>query len=185
MWVALSAPPPSSSPSLTLPFLLPYLELRRLGFGARDLERSASRSPPTSSATGRRRRVAAVGQPDPRVSEVGRRPVSRRSPRSLLGGRRARRPACRSAWATRTNPAGGRVAGSMPIVYVARRGGRAFTRCFSLLILTGNGFTRIGPLPISVRNLWRNSRVLAVIRRIAARRLAARAIVRAPVDRQP
>ena len=34
---------------------------------------------------------------------------------------------------------------------------------FVLLILTGNGFTQIGPFPISVRNLWRNSRVLAVI----------------------
>ena len=41
--------------------------------------------------------------------------------------------------------------------------GRAVYALFVLLILTGNGFTRIGPFPISVRNLWRNSRVLAVI----------------------
>jgi hypothetical protein len=32
-----------------------------------------------------------------------------------------------------------------------------------LLILAGHGFTRIGPLPISVRNLWRNFRVLSAI----------------------
>ena len=34
---------------------------------------------------------------------------------------------------------------------------------FVVLILTSNGFTHIGPFPISVRNLWRNSRVLGVI----------------------
>ena len=34
---------------------------------------------------------------------------------------------------------------------------------FVLLILTGNGFTRIGPFAIAVRNLWRNARVLVVI----------------------
>ena len=50
----------------------------------------------------------------------------------------------------------------MPIVWVLVAAAAVYT-LFVLLILTGNGFTRIGPLPISVRNLWRNSRVLAVI----------------------
>ena len=50
----------------------------------------------------------------------------------------------------------------MAIVWVLIAAAAVYT-LFVLLILTGNGFTRIGPFPISVRNLWRNSRVLAVI----------------------
>ena len=54
VWVGLSATAIVVT-AVTLPFLLPYLELRRLGFGARALERSERRSRQTSSATGRLR----------------------------------------------------------------------------------------------------------------------------------
>ena len=35
--------------------------------------------------------------------------------------------------------------------------------CAGANMAGGPGFTRIGPLPLSVRNLWRNARVLAAI----------------------
>jgi hypothetical protein len=50
----------------------------------------------------------------------------------------------------------------MPLVSILVAAAAVYT-LFLFLILTGNGFTRIGPLPISVRNLWRTFRVLAVI----------------------
>ena len=77
VWVALSMTALVVT-VVTLPFLLPYLELRRLGFGPAYLERS-------ESLLGRRvqlldvaRRVAVVGRLDSRVSEGRRGSVSNR-----------------------------------------------------------------------------------------------------------
>jgi hypothetical protein len=50
----------------------------------------------------------------------------------------------------------------MPIVWIVVSAA-AVSTLFVLLVLTSNGFSRIGPLPISVTNLWRNVRVLSVI----------------------
>ncbi|HET9467461.1 MAG TPA: hypothetical protein VFO48_03575, partial [Vicinamibacterales bacterium] len=50
----------------------------------------------------------------------------------------------------------------MPIVWLLVVIAAIYT-VFLLVILSGHGFNRIGPVAISVRNLWRNFRILAVI----------------------
>jgi len=138
--------------ALTLPFLLPYLELRRLGFGPRTLNEVKSfsadvfsywTSPGESHLWGSLIRAYPKAEGDLFPSFGAAVSVS-------------------VAWAkARTRP----VAASrtmMPIVWIVVSAA-AISTLFVLLILTSNGFSRIGPLPISVTNLWRNFRVLSVI----------------------
>ena len=61
VWVALSVTAVVVT-AVTLPFLLPYLELRRLGFGPRVLERSEGVFGRCIQLLDVARRVAAVGQ---------------------------------------------------------------------------------------------------------------------------
>jgi hypothetical protein len=51
--------------------------------------------------------------------------------------------------------------GLTPVLYVLIAACAVYS-FFVVLILTGNGFTRLGPFPISARNLWRNARLLAI-----------------------
>ena len=146
--------------ALTLPFLLPYLELRRLGFGPRTLNEVKSfsadvfsywTSPGESHLWGSLIRAYPKAEGDlfPSFGAL------------ILGGVGAA-ASVSLAWAkARTRP----VAASrtmMPIVWIVVSAA-AISTLFVLLILTSNGFSRIGPLPISVTNLWRNFRVLSVI----------------------
>jgi hypothetical protein len=159
VWIALSATAVIVT-GMTLPFLLPYLELRRLGFGPRVLNEVKSfsadvfsywTSPAESRLWGRMIRAYPKAEGDLFPSLA-----------TLFLGTVGVAGSISAAWAhTRTRP----VAASralMPIVWVALAAAAIYT-VFVLLILTGNGFTRIGPFPISVRNLWRNFRVLAII----------------------
>ena len=158
-WLALSATAVVVT-AVTLPFLLPYLELRRLGFGPRVLNEVKSfsadvfsywTSPRESRLWGSviRGYPKAEGDLFPTIAAMCLGVVGIAG--SITG-----------AWA----PARGRPAAAskmlMPIVWTLIAAAVVYT-VFVLAILTNNGFTRIGPFPISVRNLWRNGRVLAVI----------------------
>ena len=159
VWVALSVTALIVT-AATLPFLLPYLELRRLGFGPRVLNEVKSfsadvfsywTSPTESWLWGGLIRAFPKAEGDlfPTMA-------------ALLLGAVGVAGSVSVAWAhARVEPA----AVSRPLmatVWVLIAAAAVYT-LFVLLILTSNGFTRLGPFPISVRNLWRNSRVLAVI----------------------
>jgi hypothetical protein len=159
VWLALSTTAAVVT-AVTLPFLLPYLELRRLGFGPRVLNEvkafsadvfSYWTSPIESRLWGRMIR----GFPKPEgdlfltISAL------------CLGAIGVAR-SVQAAWLeARTQPL---AASKMlrPIVWTLV-GAAAVYSLFVLAILSSNGFTHIGPFPVSVRNLWRNSRVLAII----------------------
>jgi hypothetical protein len=159
VWIALSLTALVVT-AVTLPFLLPYLELRRLGIGPRTLDEvkafsadvfSYWTSPPESWLWGGRIRAVPKAEGDlfPTVAALLLGAVGVAGSLSAAWARAKARPAA----ASRT---------SMAAVWVLIAAAAVFA-LFVLLILTGNGFTRIGPFPISVRNLWRNSRVLAAI----------------------
>ncbi len=159
VWTALSVTAIAVT-VVTLPFLLPYLELRRLGFGPRVLNEVKSfsadvfsywTSPGESRLWGAwiRAYPKAEGDLFPTIGAL------------LLGGV-GLVTSVSPAWThARTRPVAASPA-LRPIVWVTVAAAVVYA-LFVLLILTGNGFTRIGPLPISVRNLWRNFRVLALI----------------------
>ncbi|HUP39012.1 MAG TPA: hypothetical protein VM115_02745 [Vicinamibacterales bacterium] len=159
VWVALSATAAIVT-AVTLPFLLPYLELRRLGFGPRVLNEvkafsadvfSYWTSPIESRLWGSviRRYPKPEGDLFPTITATCLAIVG------IAGSVSA-------AWTdARTRPA---AASNMlrPIVWVLLASATVYV-VFLVVILTSNGFTHIGPFPVSVRNLWRNSRALAVI----------------------
>lgn len=159
VWVGLSATAIVVT-MVTLPFLLPYLELRRLGFGPRSLNEvkgfsadvfSYWTSPAESRLWGSLIRAYPKSEGDlfPTVA-------------ALLLGAVGVAGSVSLAWArARAQPAAASRA-LLPIVWVIVAAAAVYS-LFVLLILTGNGFTQIGPFPISVRNLWRNFRVLVVI----------------------
>jgi hypothetical protein len=66
------------------------------------------------------------------------------------------------AWRQARTQAGSVSPRIVPIVALFAAAAAVYT-VFVLLILSGNGFAGLGPIPISVRNLWRTFRVLAVI----------------------
>jgi hypothetical protein len=146
--------------AVTLPFLLPYLELRRLGFGPRALNEVRSfsadvfsywTSPLESHLWGRiiRAYPKAEGDLFPSLACL------------LLAGV-GTWGSVATAWRdARAKPATNQVS-LLPFVWLALAGAAVYT-VFVVLILTGNGFTHIGPFAMSVRNLWRNFRVLALI----------------------
>jgi hypothetical protein len=146
--------------ALTLPFLLPYLELRRLGIGPRTLNEVKSfsadvfsywTSPGESHLWGSLIRAYPKAEGDlfPSFGAL------------ILGGV-GTAVSVSLAWAkARSRPAAASQT-LMPIVWIIVSAAAVCT-LFVLLILSGNGFSRIGPLPIGVTNLWRNFRVLTVI----------------------
>jgi hypothetical protein len=159
VWVALSVTALVVT-AVTLPFLLPYLELRRLGLGPRVLNEVKAFSADvfsywTSPAESRlwgsliRAYPKAEGELFPTVS-------------ALLLGAVGVAASVSHAW-TRARIRPTAASGPLtPIVWVLVASAAVYM-LFALLILTNNGFTRIGPFPISVRNLWRISRMLAII----------------------
>jgi hypothetical protein len=146
--------------AVTLPFLLPYLELRRLGFGPRVLNEvkafsadvfSYWTSPIESRLWGSviRAYPKAEGDLFPTIAAMCLGLIGVASSVSAAWVPARTRPAAASRLVT-------------PIVWVLIAGAVVYT-LFLLAILSSNGFTHIGPFPVSVRNLWRNSRVLAII----------------------
>ena len=159
VWIALSVTA-SVVTALTLPFLLPYLELRRLGFGPRVLNEVKYFSADVFSywtAPGESRLWGSLIRAYPKAEGDLFPTIA-----ALLLGAVGIAGSVSLAWTqARTRPAAPARA-LMPIVWVLIAAAAVYT-LFVLLILTSNGFTRLGPFPISVRNLWRNSRVLAII----------------------
>jgi hypothetical protein len=146
--------------ALTLPFLLPYLELRRLGFGPRVLNEVKSFSADVFSYWTAPREswlwgTAIRGYPKPEGDLFPTLSALFLAGAALAGS-------VSLAWThARGRPAAASRA-LMPILWIALAAAAVYA-VFVVLILTGNGFSRIGPLPISVRNVWRNFRVLVVI----------------------
>ncbi|MEO5741722.1 MAG: hypothetical protein ABIS29_14125, partial [Vicinamibacterales bacterium] len=143
---------------VTLPFLYPYLELRRLGFGPRSLNEVKSFSADVFSywtSPGESRIWGALIRAFPKA-EGDLFPTLA----ALVLGAVGFAGSVSAAWAhARAQPAAAS-RGVMAIVWVLVAAAAVYT-LFVLLILTSHGFTRLGPFPISVRNLWRNARVLA------------------------
>ena len=159
VWVALSTTAIVAT-ALTVPFLLPYLELRRLGFGPRVLNEVKSfsadvfsywTSPGESRLWGSLIRAYPKAEGDlfPSIGAI------------ILS-------ACGLASTVQIAWARARVEPTVPsyrlrpVLWILLFAAAVYS-LFVLLILSGNGFSRIGPLPISVRNLWRNFRLLAAI----------------------
>ena len=145
---------------LTLPFLLPYLELRRLGFGPRALSEVKSFSADVFSywtAPGESRLWGSLIRAYPKAEGDLFLTITALVLAAIgIGG------SISAAWTrARARPAAATQAVTAVMWIVVASA--AVYALFVLLILTGNGFTRLGPLPISVRNLWRNFRVLALI----------------------
>jgi len=143
---------------VTLPFLLPYLELRRLGFPARSLIEVESYSadvysywtaPSESRLWGRLVRAFPKSEGDlfPSFSALT---------LALVGFAAS----VRLSWERARGDAA-----VYPIftifVYVVTAGCALYT-LFLILILTGHGFAEIGVVPISVRSLARNFQILLV-----------------------
>jgi hypothetical protein len=158
VWAALSVTALAVS-AVTLPFLLPYLELRRLGFGPRVLNEVKGFSADVFSywtAPGESRMwgtlVRAYPKPEgdlfPTISAL------------ILGSAGI----ARSVWLAWTSARSKPFAQSRPLIPVVSvlTAAAVVYLVFTILILTGHGFTGIGPFPVSVRNLWRNARVLVV-----------------------
>jgi hypothetical protein len=159
VWAALSITAAGVT-VVTLPFLLPYLELRRLGLGARALNEvkafsadvfSYLTSPVESWVWGRAARAypKAEGELFPTVAALLLGCIGIASS-AASAWTSARRSSAAASWAPM---------GILRVLLVAA----AVSTLFVLLILSGNGFTALGPFPIGVTNLWRNARVLAAI----------------------
>jgi hypothetical protein len=144
----------------TLPFLLPYLELRRLGFGPRFLDEVKSYSADvfsywTSPEESRLWGTVIRAAPKPEGELF---PTIAALVLSLV----AFAGSVWVAWAQARNQPASTSRKGVAIAWLLVAAAAVYT-LFVLLILSGNGFNRIGPFPISVRNLWRTSRVLGVI----------------------
>jgi hypothetical protein len=145
---------------VTLPFLLPYLELRRLGFGPRVLNEvkafsadvfSYWTSPTESRLWGRAIRGFPKPEGDlfPTISALCLATIGIAGSVSTAWTRARTQPVAASKMAR-------------PVVWTLVAAAAVYV-LFLLAILSSNGFTHIGPFPVSVRNLWRNFRVLAII----------------------
>lgn len=158
VWVGLSVTAAVVT-AVTLPFLLPYLEVRTLGVGPRSLYEvklfsadvlSYWTSPPESRLWGSiiRAYPKAEGDLFPTVAALF----------LVAAGLAA---SVSASWANaRTQPPS--LPYLKPILWLLLAAAAIYT-LLVLVILSGNGFTGIGPIPISVRNVWRTFRVLAVI----------------------
>ena len=144
---------------LTVPFFLPYLELRRLGFPARPLSEIATYSadvlsywtaPPESHVWGGTMR----GFPKPEGDLF---PTLTALVLALTG----LIASARSAW-QRSRDSAIAARGLHPIVYLLL-GVAAVYAALVISVLSGVRFDSIGPLPISVRRIGRPSLVLALV----------------------
>ena len=159
VWVALSITAIVAT-ALTVPFLLPYLELRRLGFGPRVLNEVKSFSADVFSywtSPGESRLWGSLIRAYPKAEgdlfpSIG----------AVILSACGLASAVQLAWArARVEPAAASSA-LRPVLWILLFAAAVYS-VFVLLILSGHGFSRIGPLAISVRNLWRNFRLLAAI----------------------
>jgi hypothetical protein len=159
VWIAL-ATTAAVVAAVTLPFLLPYLELRRLGFGPRALNEVRSfsadvfsywTSPAESRLWGNAIRAYPKAEGDLFPSLA-----------CLFLAVIATAASVTSAWAHARTRSAVAPRALMPLLWLALAAAIVYA-VFLTLILTGNGFTHIGPFPMSVRNLWRNARMLAII----------------------
>jgi len=159
VWMSLSATAMAVF-ALTLPFLLPYLELRSLGMGPRTLDEVKSFSadvfsywtaPPESVMWGSVMRAYPKPEGDlfPTLA-------------ACLLGAVGFAGAVSTSWAlARTKPPA--IAPMLvPLVYVLVAAAVTYL-LFLVLILSGHGFTHIGPLSISARNLGPSFRVFAIL----------------------
>jgi hypothetical protein len=156
MWTAMAVTAVGVA-AVTMPFLLPYLELRRLGFPPRSLSEVESysadvysylTSPAESRLWGRLIRgfPKAEGDLFPSFTALGLAAIG-------LAG---------SAWSAWKRSKGPLAASALlPFTYVMVAGCVIYAG-FLILILTGRGFSQIGPLPISVRSLGRNFMVMTI-----------------------
>jgi hypothetical protein len=146
--------------SCTIPFLLPYLELRRLGFGPRALNEVRSFSADvfsywTSPMESRLWGAIIRAHPKPEGDLFPSLACLFLAGVGLVGS-------VATAWSRARTAHASYRRSLLPLVWLALAGAAIYT-VFVLLILTGNGFTHIGPFAMSVRNLWRNFRILAAI----------------------
>ena len=143
---------------LTLPFLLPYLELRRLGFQPRSLSEVSTyaadvysywTSPAESRLWGRAIRAFPKAEGDlfPSISALA------LAAAGVAAGVRA-------AWARSRGPAA--VVPVLSVFVVVVAAGCALYTLFLILIITGHGFADVFSLPISVKSLVRNFQILLV-----------------------
>ncbi len=159
MWMSLSATAMAVF-ALTLPFLLPYLELRNLGMGPRALNEVKSFSADvfsywTSPAESHLWGNVIRGYPK---SEGDLFPTLA----AFLLGAVGFAGAVSMSWAqARTKPPANAPM-LVPLVYVLVAAAVTFL-LFLVLILSGHGFTHIGPLPISARNVGPSFRVFAIL----------------------
>ncbi|HEV3216574.1 MAG TPA: hypothetical protein VGZ27_12665 [Vicinamibacterales bacterium] len=141
---------------VTLPFLLPYLELRWLGFPPRSLTEVESyaadvysywTSPAESRLWGRAIRAFPKMEGDlfPGFS-------------ALILGAIGLVAAVRAAWARSHGPGAAHPIFTI-FVYVVTAGAALYT-LFLALILTGHGFAGVGPLAVSVKSPVRNFQIL-------------------------
>jgi hypothetical protein len=144
---------------LTLPFLLPYLELRRLGFPVRSLTEVGTysadvfsywTSPPESHLWGQSIRAFPKPEGDlfPTLT-------------ALVLGAIGLGMSVQSAW-RRSHGARAAMPRLVPLVYVLLAGCAVYTLSL-LAVLMDYGFTSVGPLPISLRSPGRVLRVLLIV----------------------
>ncbi len=159
IWLSLAATAAIVT-AVTLPFLLPYLELRRLGLGRRLFDEVRVFSADvfsywTSPIQSRLWGSVIRGYPK---AEGDLFPTFAAMSLGIIGVTGS----ISAAWThAHTQPAAAWTL-LKPIVWILIAAAVVYT-LFVLFILTGNGFTHIGPVGVSVRNLWRNARVLAII----------------------
>jgi hypothetical protein len=159
MWIGLSLAALAVT-AVTLPFLVPYLELRRMGFGARSLNEvktfsadvfSYWTSPPESHVWGTLMRA----YPKPEGDLF---PTLAATALGVIGVIAS----LSAAWAgARVSPAATSRplrAAAWALVVIA-----AVYMLFVVVIVSGHGFTHLGPVPITVRNIWRSSGVLGIV----------------------
>lgn len=150
MWLSIAAAAAIVAVA-TLPFLLPYLELRRLGFPPRDLREVESYSADVYSYL----TAPAESRLWGRVLRVFPKPEAELFPSfaALLLGAAGLIASLRSA----QHPSGAAPALGRPwaLVYTAF-GLFTLYALLSLVILTGYGFSSLGPVPISAQSLSRS-----------------------------
>jgi hypothetical protein len=145
---------------ITLPFLMPYLELRRLGFPARSLAEVETYSADVYSYWTAAPELHVWG----RFARAFPKPEGDLFPSvtALALGVVCLMTSVRAAWARATARPVAAIPGFTPLVYVLLAGSLVYTG-FVMSLLLERGFSQLGPLPIAVRNLGRTVTVLFVV----------------------
>jgi hypothetical protein len=145
--------------AVTLPFLLPYVELRRLGFPPRSLAEVETYSADVYSYWTAAPELRVWGgliraYPKPEGDLFLSFTALALGAVGLVAGLRA-------AWKQATGRPAAAKPGLTPLVYVLVAGCAVYAT-FVLAVLIERGFAQIGPLPIAVRSLGRTVEVLAI-----------------------